>query len=238
MRSSSSPCAYCALPGADEKDHVIARQFFPPDHAFRGGLPQVPSFGTCNRRKQRAEDGPAVLFQFDHEIEASRRVLTERVPRTLVKNRRLHTSLRQGLQEVLVRLPSGIFVPALGINLDPRELTDSYTWFQFVTRGLYCFEFNTPLPADHSIHLIRPTDERFNEFTKLIIRDSNYQKRSLARGEFQYACTSNQNEEMSLWFYEFKSINIIALSLSLACPANIKSFIAENEWPPPYEVSP
>jgi 5-methylcytosine-specific restriction endonuclease McrA len=66
MRSPGADilCAYCGLPGADESDHVIARQFFPPEHAYRGGLPQVPSCGTCNRKKQRVEDGPAVLFQF------------------------------------------------------------------------------------------------------------------------------------------------------------------------------
>ena len=134
----------------------------------------MPSFGTCNRRKQRAEDGPAVFFQFGHEGEVSRRVLMERVPWTLAKNRRLHTSLRQGLQEELVRLPSGIVVPGLGIKLDSRERSDSYTWFQFVTRGLYCFEFSAPLSADHSIHLIRPIDGRFDEFTELIIRDPNH----------------------------------------------------------------
>ena len=159
MRSACSNvlCAYCGSPGADERDHVIARQFFPPDHAYRGDLPQVPSCGTCNRGKQRAEDGPAVLFQFGHDSEASRRVLKERVPRTLAKNRRLYTSLRQGLQEALVRLPSGIVVPVLGIHLSPRELSDSHSWFQFVTRGLYCFEFSIPLPADHSVHLLSTT---------------------------------------------------------------------------------
>ena len=198
----------------------------------------MPSCGTCNRRKQRAEDGPAVFFQFGHEGEVSRRVLMERVPRTLAKNRRLHTSLRQGLQEELVRLPSGIVVPGLGIKLDSRERSDSYTWFQFVTRGLYCFEFSAPLSADHSIHLIRPIDGRFDEFTELIIRDPNHKKRSLAGREFQYVFISNQIEEMSLWFYEFKAINIFALSLSPSCPGNIKSFIAEIEWPPPDEGSP
>jgi hypothetical protein len=149
----------------------------------------------------------------------------------------LHTSLRQGLQEVLVRLPSGIVIPALGIHLSPRELSDSYAWFQFVTRGLYCFEFGVPLPADHSIHLLRPTDERFNVFTELILRDHNHQKRSLASGEFRYTFVSNRVEEISLWFYAFKSINIFALTLSAACPADMKSAIAGIEWPLPDEVS-
>jgi 5-methylcytosine-specific restriction endonuclease McrA len=55
-------CAYCGQPGANERDHVIAKQFFPPNQLYRGNLPQVPSCGACNRRKQRVEDGPAVLF--------------------------------------------------------------------------------------------------------------------------------------------------------------------------------
>ena len=235
MRSLSSDilCAYCGLPGADEKDHVIARQFFPPDHAYRAGLPQVPSCGTCNRKKQRVEDGPAVLFQFGDGSEASGRVLTERVPRTLAKNRRLHRSLRQGLQDVLIRLPSGIIVPGLGIRLSPRELNDSYAWFQFVTRGLYCFEFGGPLPVDHSIHILWPVDERFNVFTELILRDPAHQKRTFAWEEFRYAFASNRDEEISLWFYIFKSIQIFALTLSTTCLASIKASIAEIEWPPP-----
>jgi hypothetical protein len=139
---------------------------------------------------------------------------------------------------VFVRFPSGIVVPTLGIHLSPREISDSYAWFQLVTRGLYCFEFGLPLPADHSIHLLWRKDGRFNICSQMSLNDPNTQTRTLAGGEFRYAFTANRIEEMSLWFYTFKSIRIFALTLSAACPANIKSFVTRIEWPPLDEASP
>ena len=226
-------CAYCGRLGADEEDHVVARQFFPPQERYRGNLPKVPCHAQCNRQKQRVEDGPAVLFQFGHGSVASRHVLTRRVPRTLAKNRRLHASLRQGLQEVLVRHPSGLVVPALGISLNPRELTDSYAWFQLVTRGLYYFEFHTPLLADHTVHLLRPTDDRFNIFTDLLRSDRQHRIRAFADGEFQYAVARNGGDGLSLWLYAFKSINMPALTLAPDCRADLRSQIGAIEWRPP-----
>ena len=172
-------------------------------------------------------------LQFGDGSDASGRVLTERVPRTLDKNRRLHNSLRQGFQEVLLRLPSGIVVPSLGIHLSPREHSDCYTWFQFVTRGLYCYEFKIPVPGDHSIHLFWRKDDYFNRFRQMIHHNLNHQMRRFAGGEFQYAFALNQIEEMSLWLYSFKSINVLALTLSAACPESVRSFVAKIEWPPP-----
>jgi hypothetical protein len=72
----------------------------------------------------------------------------------------------------------------------------------------------------------------------MILNDSNPQTRTLAGGEFRYAFVANRIEEMSLWFYTFKSIKIFALTLSAACPTSIKSFITRIEWPPPDEASP
>ena len=226
-------CAYCGRLGADEEDHVIARQFFPAEERYRGGLPKVPCCGRCNRKKQRVEDGPAVLFQFGHDSNGSRGVLTKRVPKTLSKNRRLHASLRKGLQEVLVRHPSSLVVPALGITLSARELADSYTWFQLVTRGLCCFEFGAPLLADHTVHLLRPVDDRFDVFIDLIRNDRRHRTRTFADGEFKYAVAHNDTDGVSLWFYAFKSINILALTLAPGCPSDLRSRIAAIEWPAP-----
>jgi len=227
---SDSFCAYCGRPGADEEDHVVARQFFPAEEYYRGHLPKVPCHGSCDREKQRVEDGPAVLFQFGHDSEASRHVLTRRAPRTLAKNRRLHDSLRNGLQEVLVRHPSGLVLSALGISLSTRELADSHAWFQLVTRGLYYFEFHVPLAADHTVHLLRPTDDRFNVFIDLIRRDRQHRTRALANGEFQYIVANNAGDGVSLWFYTFKSINMLAPTLSPIVPSDLRSRIAALEW--------
>ena len=64
MINKNKICTYCGESGADEEDHVIARQLFPPEQKFRANLPKVPSCGKCNREKQQVEDIVGVLFQF------------------------------------------------------------------------------------------------------------------------------------------------------------------------------
>jgi len=134
---------------------------------------------------------------------------------------------------VLVRYPSGVVVPALGISLSAREFSDTHAWFVFVTRGLYSFEFKIALPSNHGVHLIRPTDDHFVVFDELLRRDPNYQMRTLAAGEFRYLFASNRREGISLWLYEFKSISMFALTLPPSCPDDLKSRIAAIEWPAP-----
>jgi hypothetical protein len=173
-----------------------------------------------------------VLFQFCDGGDASGQVLKEEVPKRLAGNRRLHASLRENLQEVLVRTSGGVLIPSLGINLSERMLSDIYVWYQFVTKGVYYFELNRHLPLDHSIHLLRPTDERFNIFTDMILHNQNHQKRSLASGEFRYAFVVNEEDQMSLWFYAFKLISMFVLTLPSTFPAKLRANIAKIEWPP------
>jgi len=135
----------------------IARQFFPAKQIYRGNLPKVPACAKCNSAKQRVEDGPGVIFQFGHSSDASRTLLLTQVSRRLQKNKRLHRSLRRALGEVIVKLPSGLLIPSLAITLSPRELADMWAWFHYVAQGLYYFELRTILPADHTIHLVKPT---------------------------------------------------------------------------------
>jgi hypothetical protein len=168
-RADERVCAYCGEVGANENDHVVARQFFPNDERIRGSLPTVPSCGRCNRAKQRVEDTVGVFVQFGDGSETSRRVLMDRIPRTLAKNRRLHHSLRDGIEEVLVRSPVGVLIPATAINLGIRELRDAHQWFQYITRGVYRLETAAPLPQDHTIHLLHPVHEGFNAFRDLLL---------------------------------------------------------------------
>jgi hypothetical protein len=233
VKRASHLCAYCCQPGANSRDHVIAKQFFPRDQVY-DDLPRVWSCTKCNNeKKNQVESSPAVFLQFGDGGETSGRVLTEEVPNRLAKNRRLHTSLRRGLREVVVRRPSGIIVPNPAIYLSPREQNDYYYWLGFVTRGLYCSEFDVPLPVDHTVHLFWRKDTCFRMFYNLLLRTPNCQIRLCAGGEFQYMFALNLIEEMSLWFYAFKSIQVLALTVSWVTPARTKAFIARVEWPPP-----
>ncbi len=227
-------CTYCGQDPAPEKDHVIARQFFPKAERFRGYLPKVPCCGTCNRAKQRIEDRLGVLFQFGHASEASRRVLTERVPRTLQKNADLTRSLKAGLQRVVVHRESGLLVPGLGIALTDRDLCDAHDWYRLITRGLYRFESGKNLPADNLVHLLRPVSRKQCKVLVGLIRgDPSHQYRSLADGEFQYLFAISTIDTISAWFYLFKSIDMSAATLGPACSANLKELIERMAWERP-----
>lgn len=223
------PCGYCG--NATENDHVIARQFFPPQQAYRGQLPQVPACRTCNGDKQKVEDGPGVVFQFGHSSNASRQLLFDRVPRTLQKNKRLHGSLQRGLQNVLVRQSSGLLVPSLVLKLSPKDLSDIWCWFRYVARGLYCFEFQNPLPTDHTIHLISPsTFEHFTILRDLIAADAKRQEKSYASDELRYLYTHNSVEQLTMWLLAFKSIEMFWITVGPLSAPVVSKLLAQIEW--------
>ena len=228
---SQRVCAYCGMPGADEEDHVVARQFFPaptdfepsaPARAverFRGGLPKVPCCGRCNREKQKVEDGPAVLLQFGDDSAASIAVAHGRVSRTLRKNKRLLRSLQRGLQDILIRRPSGVLVRRLAIELSARELKDLNRWFRLITRGLFCHETGAVLPPSHKVYLLKPADwQQFVFLRDMVLQHENHQVRSLASGEFKYTYVVNQADQVSMWLFAFKSVDVAAVTVGPDCP--------------------
>ena len=234
MKEVVKTCAYCATINGDEVDHLLARQLFPPEARFRDGLPQVPACGACNRLKQRAEDTVGVLLQFGHPSEASQRVLESRVPRTLKKNHRLGRALRAGVERVTVRRDSGLVVDGLGIRLGSSELAHIHDWFCLVTRGLYRFEAGIPLPADHSVSLIRPTSRRQCEvLISLLCRDSQHSHRSFASGEFRYVFAVARVDPISGWFYSFKSVDMFAVTMGPTAPPESVRSTAELAWQRP-----
>ena len=232
--TNKAPCSYCGERMATEEDHVIARQFFPSEQVFRGGLPKVPACGACNRAKQRVEDTVGVYLQFGHDSDASRQVLEDRVPRTLQKNLRLARALKAGLWRGLVRRPSGVIVQGLGFRLDDLVLQDIHDWYCFVARGLYRHESGGPLPETHSVHLIRPaTRKQYDTLLNLIRRDSQHFGRSLANGEFQYICAMSRVDPISAWLLAFKSVDMFVVTLSPDCPESVRESTAVSEWTRP-----
>jgi hypothetical protein len=97
-------CVYCGVNPATEREDVFAKQFFPPEHQYRGNLVKVPACGICNRKKQEAEDSPGIFFQFSDATPASEAVLEKRALRTFKKNERLRRAFQQGLDWYWVRL--------------------------------------------------------------------------------------------------------------------------------------
>ena len=237
-KTTETRCSYCGRSPAEEEDHVIARQFFPADEVFRSGLPKVPSCGDCNRAKQRVEDTVGVYLQFGHASDGSRRVLEDRVPRTLKKNRRLARSLRQGMSRVLIRRDAGIVVPGLTLRLDDQTLEHIHDWFTFVTKGLYRHESGGHLPQDHSIHILRPATKRqYEVLLNVLCRDSRHVHRALAHREFQYVFAMSRVDPISGWLFAFKSVDMFAVTLGPACSESVRRSTEASEWKRPSGVS-
>ena len=127
-------CAYCGASVAITSDHIIARQFFPNQQAYRQNLPQVLCCVRCNTEKQKIEDGPAVLVQFAYPSEASKEVLQDRVPRTLKKNVRLYKSLQKGMTWDFIAEKSRLITKSTFIEMDKRNWSDFRSWYLYLVR--------------------------------------------------------------------------------------------------------
>lgn len=224
-------CAYCGTQCICEKEHVIARQFFPNEQKYRSNLPQVPSCRKCNGEKQKVEDIAGVYFQFGHDSYASKNVLTNRVARTLQKNKKLATMMHSGLQKKWIQLSSGLIVPGLIIKLPDKVLNDFRTWFYLVAKGLYRYELNNNIPENHELILIKPFEkEQFYIFHSMVLSIKNHQKRAFANNEFQYIYAENKIDTLSLWIYSFKSIEVVSITAGPNCPKSTIDMARKIEW--------
>lgn len=109
-----------------------------------------------------------------------------------------------------------------------------WAWFRYVAQGLYYFELRTILPAEHTIHLVKPTSfDHFVIFRDLITRDSKRQTREHASGEIRYAYTRNDEEQLTMWLFAFKSIEMFWLTAGPVSRTTVGSLLANVEWTNP-----
>lgn len=215
-------CSYCARAPGTTRDHVIARQFFPPEEKYRGDLPQVPCCARCNTAKSRIEDVAGTILQFGHDSDASRKVLNDRVPRTLAKNARLARALQHGMKRVWMRSPGGVLVPRVAIEIGRKQLRSLHRWYVLVTRGLYRFETGQILQPDHRIQLIKPRSQpEYDFFLHTIIRYPAHHRRAIARGEFGYLFVVSGRDALTLWAFHFKSVEVFAITTGPDAPPDL-----------------
>ncbi len=228
-------CVYCLAPlTRRQKEHVIARQFFPKEPRWRDDLVTVPSCGRCNQEKQRVEDILGVLMPIGDTSEGARRVLQERVPRTLAKNRVLHRSLSESRVSFWLRHSSGILEHRRVLELSPWHQRAYYTWYQFVIKGLFWKETRYPLPAGFEIGLIKPTPGPMTSFLKDVFRRvaPMVRKRSLADGEFVYAFALADSQPVSLWWIRFRSTDMAVVTRPPGA-GELRDTLRPIEWTPP-----
>lgn len=229
MRTVKRPaktCAYCAENPGPENDHVLAKQLFPAELAYRDNLPQVPACGYCNRQKQKFEDSVAVFFQLGHDSDASRKVLDDRVPRTLRKNARLARALREGMHWEWRPEKSGLMTKRLVLTINEEERFHINQWFRFITKGFYYDATKEPLPRNRKLYLVFPaSQDEFDYLKSFILNTTDRQERTLARGEFYYAFAIALDKATTAWHFAFKSVDVFAFTMSTE-----SDVLAERDW--------
>jgi hypothetical protein len=137
---SGKPCSYCENAPAAGEDHVFAPRLFPKEHCYRDRLPKVPACADCQHAKERDEDIACIVTLPGHNSPASETVYKERILRGLRKNKKLARLLRGGLHRAPVQYPTGLIVPTPVVELDVSIVRNIFSWFRWVTRGLFFFE--------------------------------------------------------------------------------------------------
>ena len=229
-------CVYCLAPlerRQRQKEHVVAQQFFPQEAQWLDDLVTVPSCKGCNQEKQRAEDIVGVLMPIGDTSPGARRVLMERIPRTLKKNRRLHRSLYESYVTWWLH-EGGVFRPRRALVLSPWHQQAFFKWYQFIIKGLYWEEHRRPLPALFEICLIKPWPGARARLMIDVFRQlaPKVKKRSLAGGEFLYAFAVAERDPVSLWWVQFRSTEMAAVTLPPG-PSAVREALQPFEWTPP-----
>ncbi len=215
MTKESEICAYCGE-SASEREHVIARQFFPPEQRYRGDLILVPACGTCNREKQFVEDVTGVLIPFTGHGDASKNLLLDRIPRTLAKNKRLADSIKGSLKTKYYIDPNGKFQKKIVLELTSDNTQNLKSWYEFIIKGLYRYEFKRRLEVDQEIYLLWPQDESQAEYWYGWL-SGRIGARSAKRayGEVIYSYAAGIDAVSSSWYVIIHGARVVAITANV-----------------------
>lgn len=212
MTPDTPICAYCGS-AATEREHVIARQFFPKGETYRGDPVLVPACESCNRAKQRVEDIVGVFLPFAGEGEAAQTVIDKRVRRTLTSRPHLHILLKSSFQERFVPTPGGKIVKRTVFVMDDRVRDAFKAWYEFVVRGLYRSVSGSNLPIEHEVTLLWLTDARDIQYwQEWIAQLSGGKTEQRASGEVRFMYALGQDAISSAWVFHLYGATVFAVT--------------------------
>jgi hypothetical protein len=155
--NASGLCVYCSQRAAVNREHVIARGFFPKPRP--GGLPSVPACRECNAGRgdggttDLSADEEYVRTVMSAEVGATRHPdaiklmtneVTRSVNRSVLANTGFARMLADSLEVATARNDLGIILGQVGLMhvSVPRIVRV----LQKITRGLFYYVHNRPLP--------------------------------------------------------------------------------------------
>lgn len=151
-RYTGKQCVYCGL-RSDSVDHVLARQFFLPEH--RAHLPAVPACTRCNELKSTLEHYAVTVLPMAGQNAASLEAVRTKGLRRLQKNQALQRQIFESAERIWWRR-RGSATHSIAFTLDWGRIE---ALFALITRGLMAFHFDTILSGEDSV-LVRPLDHQ------------------------------------------------------------------------------
>lgn len=193
-RYKGRECAYCGRPSSCP-DHVIAREFFLPEH--RADLPQVPVCDACNGEKSALEHYLTALLPFGARHTSAQESL-EQVPKRLRKNQRLHRELGRGQGHVWAKDDSGLVLQMMTLPVNGPKLLDLFKW---ITRGLVWFHWQVRLTDGHEVTPLTLTAVGEEVFDRQFALNARARvQRDLGNGTFTYEGAQGVDVlEVTIW---------------------------------------
>ncbi|GHF32380.1 hypothetical protein HNQ07_000413 [Deinococcus metalli] len=225
----SRVCAYCGGT-AEEREHVVARQFFPPDQRFRGDPVIVPACNKCNRAKQRVEDAAGVLIPFTGGGEAALKVAENRIPRTLAKNNKLANRLKGAALDHFQIGQNGKLEKRLAISLNKDNVEDLRQWFEFIAKGLYRYELDRNMPSEAELYLLwLSREQEVDWWRKWIAEKTGSQFIEKAAGEVKYGYAEGSGAIDTAWIISIYGATAVAITATLQ-PGLLKNTLDKIKW--------
>ena len=219
----SAICVYCnsAFTKNEKKtdDHLIARGFFLKESNYRDNLPKIPSCKSCNTKKSSLEDDLITVFAFGNPHPGGLEFLKNHTSRSLQKNLKLTRLLRENFKTQWGKNETGIISPISTINIDQfSEKIDR--WFLYLTKGIYFWETDQPLPVDHYIHILGcPYYPDQIHLLKAALQLWGAPKKKLQGSskqikDFLYFSNISKDDPISTWGFDFKGFKKFCVTTS------------------------
>ncbi len=196
-RSIADTCYICTRPGADTRDHVIAKAFLPePPPA---NLLTLPAHGGCQNPLSRSEDYVRNILASladDGSLLSARKLPQRAVNKAFRRNNKLRSELADGLHLVAFESPAGLSVGAsAALQFDKARF---YPALNKIVRGLYYVATGAFLPADVEIRW-GPPNGQLDSQLKAIFESSVEGFRYSGIFESRYLI----GRELAVWFLTF-----------------------------------
>jgi len=195
-------CAYCLCPNPETDDHIPPKSFFPKPRP--SNMITVPCCENC-RKVQSPDDEYfrlAIVSSANVSDKPIAKTIKDAIYRSLTKPNKkgFATTIKKNIFELDAFTESGIYIgKAGGINID-RERIDRVS--NRIIRGLFCHEFNHPLPLSYEVYN-HFSQTGFEEELKSIKNIRFVEPRKIGK-VFSYTYSMTDEDPLSgVWLQEF-----------------------------------